>query len=299
MLNVHHLELFYYVARHKGITEAARHIPYGIQQPAISGQMGQLETAIGVPLFVRRPFSLTPPGKRLYEFILPFFSKLPNVLEDLHQSTAAHLRLAASSLVLATHLPEIFRALKSEFPGLKLTLRDATAAHALVLLQRNEADLALTVLQRPLPAGCTAVELVRLPLVLLVKEKSPWKSAKQLLALPPAEWPQLISLPVQENLTQAFHAALSERGMVWETHVEVDSLDLIERFVEADFGVGLSLVIPSCPLRAGLRQIPLTGFPPLVIGLLAIGTLNAVARRFAKLLHVRAKELQQNRPTKA
>ena len=37
-MNVHHLELFYYVARHGGISQAVRHIPYGIQQPAVSGQ---------------------------------------------------------------------------------------------------------------------------------------------------------------------------------------------------------------------------------------------------------------------
>jgi hypothetical protein len=29
----HHLELFYYVARFGGISEAVRNIPYGIQQP--------------------------------------------------------------------------------------------------------------------------------------------------------------------------------------------------------------------------------------------------------------------------
>ena len=37
--NLHHLELFYHVARHGGITAAARSMPYGIQQPAISGQI--------------------------------------------------------------------------------------------------------------------------------------------------------------------------------------------------------------------------------------------------------------------
>ena len=36
-MNIHHLELFYYVARYGGITEAVRNIPYGIQQPAVSG----------------------------------------------------------------------------------------------------------------------------------------------------------------------------------------------------------------------------------------------------------------------
>src|SRR5215831_13159259 len=42
-MNVHHLELFYYVAKHGGIMPAVRNIPYGIQQPAVSAQVAQLE----------------------------------------------------------------------------------------------------------------------------------------------------------------------------------------------------------------------------------------------------------------
>jgi hypothetical protein len=53
-----------------------RSIPYGIQQPAVSGQIIQLEEFLGVTLFQRRPFSLTPQGKELYEFIKPFFENL-------------------------------------------------------------------------------------------------------------------------------------------------------------------------------------------------------------------------------
>ena len=47
-MNVHHLELFYYVAKHEGITAAVRKMPYGIQQPAVSGQILQLERDLGV-----------------------------------------------------------------------------------------------------------------------------------------------------------------------------------------------------------------------------------------------------------
>ncbi|MEQ1842141.1 MAG: LysR family transcriptional regulator, partial [Verrucomicrobiales bacterium] len=71
-MNVHHLELFYYVARFGGITEAVRKMPYGIQQPAVSGQILQLENHLGVKLFQRRPFALTPAGEELYDFIHPF-----------------------------------------------------------------------------------------------------------------------------------------------------------------------------------------------------------------------------------
>ena len=42
-MNIHHLELFYYVARHGGILPAVRNMPYGIQQTAVSGQIARLE----------------------------------------------------------------------------------------------------------------------------------------------------------------------------------------------------------------------------------------------------------------
>ena len=51
-------------------------MPYGIQQPAVSGQVAQLEQYLGVVLFHRRPFALTPQGEKLYKFIQPFFANL-------------------------------------------------------------------------------------------------------------------------------------------------------------------------------------------------------------------------------
>src|SRR5450759_2152394 len=83
LMNVHHLELFYYVAKHEGISEAVRNIPYGIQQPAVSGQILQLEEFLGVTLFHRRPFQLTPAGQELYAFVEPFFGQLERVTTKL------------------------------------------------------------------------------------------------------------------------------------------------------------------------------------------------------------------------
>ena len=82
-MNIHHLELFYYVAKFEGITAAVRKMPYGIQQPAVSGQLLQLEEKLGVKLFNRRPFALTPAGEELYDYCYPFFSRLRDVEERL------------------------------------------------------------------------------------------------------------------------------------------------------------------------------------------------------------------------
>lgn len=65
-MNVHHLELFYYVAKHGGISAAVRQIPYGIQQPAVSSQIRALEENAGAVLFERSPFRLTPAGEKLF-----------------------------------------------------------------------------------------------------------------------------------------------------------------------------------------------------------------------------------------
>jgi DNA-binding transcriptional LysR family regulator len=104
-MNVHHLELFYYVARHGGIMPAVRNIPYGIQQPAVSSQIAQLEEFLGATLFHRRPFALTPEGEKLFEFIQPFFSNLEKVADELQGGQARHIRIGASTIVLREHLP--------------------------------------------------------------------------------------------------------------------------------------------------------------------------------------------------
>src|SRR5512138_2294786 len=106
-MNIHHLELFYYVARHGGITEAVRNIPYGIQQPAVSGQVAQLEEYLGTVLFQRRPFALTQAGDKLYKFIQPFFANLQTVASELQGGKARNIRIGASTIVLRDHLPEL------------------------------------------------------------------------------------------------------------------------------------------------------------------------------------------------
>src|SRR2546430_2914550 len=104
-MNIHHLELFYYVARHGGITEAVRNIPYGIQQPAVSGQVAQLEEDLGTTLFQRRPFALTAEGEKLYKFIAPFFSNLNSITLELQNGKTQRIRVGASTTVLRDHLP--------------------------------------------------------------------------------------------------------------------------------------------------------------------------------------------------
>ena len=289
-MNVHHLELFYYVGRHGGISEAVRNIPYGIQQPAVSGQIIQLEDFLGVTLFHRRPFAFTPAGEELYQFIRPFFDNLEPVAEKIRGGASVPVRVAASSVVLRDHLPEILMRLRKKFPRLKLTLREGLHPQMESWLQSREIDLAITLLEGKPPASTKTMTLLTLPLVLLVPRKSPFKSAATL-------WQQdkildtLISLPANEGITKHFQAGLAKRGIDWPTGIEVDSLDLIEAYVANGFGIGLSVAIPRRKLADVVRALALPEFDPVVIGALWHGKLTDVTSAFLDELRRRAEQL--------
>ena len=140
-MNIHHLELFYYVAKFEGITAAVRKMPYGIQQPAVSGQLLQLEEKLGVKSFNRRPFALTPAGEELYDYCYPFFSRLRDVEERLRGEESQHLRLAASASTLRNHLPDVLEDLKKEEPNLRLSLKEVDPSDVHHLLTSQQVDI--------------------------------------------------------------------------------------------------------------------------------------------------------------
>src|SRR6266403_1841370 len=179
-MNIHHLELFYYVARHGGIVPAVRNMPYGIQQPAVSGQIARLEESLGTKLFNRRPFALLPPGKELFEFIRPFFDEIDRVGEAIRGGSAHHLRVAAPAIVLHDYLPEILQRVRKRFPSFRLSLHEAARAEAERLLQANEIDIAITALERKTRGKFESRFLLELPLVLLVNAKQPLTRADEL-----------------------------------------------------------------------------------------------------------------------
>lgn len=289
-MNIHHLELFYYVARHGGITEAVRNIPYGIQQPAISGQVAQLEERLGVVLFRRRPFALTAAGDKLYRFIEPFFGNLETVASELQGGEARQIRIGASTVVLRDHLPELLRIVRKKFPHLKIALREGFQAELEALLQKDEVDLTVTVLEKKPAPGISSAALLELPLVLVVEKVSRITSAEQLWQCDKIEEP-LICLPSVEVVCKNFQQGLGRAGVDWFPSIEVSSIDLIETYVAGGFGIGLSVLVPKAKMHPSLRIVPLPGFAPVVVGALWRGKSSALLRTFLDELQLRAKRL--------
>jgi len=291
-MNIHHLELFYYVARHGGITEAVRNIPYGIQQPAVSGQVAQLEEYLGVTLFQRRPFALTPAGERLYGFIQPFFSNLDQMAVELQGGEARQIRIGASTVVLRDHLPALFQDVRKKFPRLKITLREGYQRELEALLQKEELDLAVTLIEKKSPPGIHSLALLELPLVLLVDRKSPVTAAAQLWERDKIETP-LLCLPSAEAVCRNFQQGLARLEVDWFPSMEMSSIDLIETYVAAGFCIGLSVQVPKARPSPNLRVVALPDFAPVILGALWRGKTSALLQAFLDELQVRAKRLRE------
>jgi DNA-binding transcriptional LysR family regulator len=275
MLNPHHLELFYHVARHGGISRALRHIAYGIQQPAVSGQILLLEQELGVKLFLRAPFRLTPEGKELFEFVRPFFDNLDKVESRIRAGLAPVLRIGAAEPVLCDHLPAVLTALRRKQPRLQLQLRSGYQAQLESWLLDQQIDLAVTALESRPPSNVRRRLLVRLPLVILVPRQSPVRNEKDFWAQFSPE-AALISLPDTEAISRHFQRGLKKRRLTWAPTIVASSLETIARYVAGGYGIGVS--VAGATQLPAVRAIALADFPSIEIAALWIGRMPPIVQ---------------------
>jgi len=280
-MNIHHLELFYHVARCQGVSAAARQMPYGIQQPAISAQILQLEDSLGKTLFQRRPFLLTSEGEMLYAFVEPFFAKLPAVAERLRGGADHSLRIACPEIVQRDHLPTLITAVRATIPDFHFSLQSGRVDEIKAQLRTGKIDLGLATSAGVEDGDIRHHELLSMPLVLLVPKKGGPATAEAILGQDRIDHP-LITLPRCEPSAVAFQEELQRRKIEWFSMLELASVDLISRYVAEGYGAGLVPRIPGTRIPAGIRELPLPGFPEIRFHALTLGNRTPMVELFIR-----------------
>jgi LysR family hydrogen peroxide-inducible transcriptional activator len=175
MVTFRQLRYFAALARHRHFGRAAADC--AISQPALSMQIRDLETFLGVALVERRPneIVLTELGTeiaRRAERLLTDAGDLVEFARHRDRVLSGTLRLGVIPTIAPYLLPRVLPALQRQYPDLKLDLRETQTNILLDELARGSLDVLLLAL----PVGDAEIETLRLfddPFLLAVPAADP------------------------------------------------------------------------------------------------------------------------------
>ena len=209
-------------------------------QPAISSQIRSLEEEVGAKLLDRSggKVSLTASGK----LFLRFAEDTLDARKAAMTSIAETERVPRGEIVVGANegtclhiLPEVFANFKKQYPDVSVSIRRADYSKVLESVIDNSVDFG--VVSMPINDNrLTAVPIHRDNLVLIAPPKHPLSKIKNPSAEDIAQYPLVMPKVghTRDSLDEFFH----ERKLKPKVAMELDSSELLKRFVAADIGVG-------------------------------------------------------------
>jgi DNA-binding transcriptional LysR family regulator len=234
------IRTFMAVARRRSFSQAAEDLLR--TQPAVSIKIRALEAEIGQQLLERRRrgVELTPAGAiffRRAESILGEIEGLRNELSDLSSLRVGRVSLGASDTVSLYLLPPALKRFVATYPGVDLRLSTQISRRVLELVSRDEIDIGIVTL----PVADPSVEtraLYRDEFVAVVPPSHPLARLRRLRPEDLRGHP-IIHLKA-ETLTRAWiNARLEPYGLHEQIRLEVSTVEVIKRLVEAGLGISI------------------------------------------------------------
>jgi LysR family transcriptional regulator, low CO2-responsive transcriptional regulator len=178
------LRVFSAVARHSSFARAAEEL--GLTAPAVSMQIKELETEVGLPVFDRssRKVSLTMVG----EYVLAYTQRVLAAMRDAEDMVARFRGLRTGLLDVAMvstakyFLPRLLADFRDEHPGIEIRLQVANNRDEVVDLMR-EGSVELAIMGRPPKNWPSRAEPFAMhPHVLVTSTEHPFARAEKVAA---------------------------------------------------------------------------------------------------------------------
>lgn len=233
------LEYVVAVAEHRSFRRAAE--ACAVSQPALSAQIAQLESTLGVQLFERdrRKVLVTATGAEVVaraRATLAAAAEVVEVARTAAQPLSGSLRLGVIPTIAPYLLPVALPAVRAAYPRLRLVLREEQT-HA-VLAQLDDGRLDAGVLALPVPGDLAAVTLYREDFVLAAPTRHPLAQRTRLREADLAGEDVLL-LEDGHCLRDQALAVCSHAGSHEVAELRATSLPTLVQMVAADQGVTL------------------------------------------------------------
>ncbi len=232
------LETFIEVARNLSFSRAAE--KRFRTQPAISAQIRALEEEVGARLLDRSggKVAVTAPGKVFLQFAedtLQARRNILNSLAEMERVPRGEIVVAANEGTCLHILPEVFAEFKKQYPSVGVMVNRSEHKQVLEAVVDNSIDFGIV----SLPVAdkrLTTVPIHRDEIVLIAPPGHPLAKLKSVSLEQASEYP--ILLPKAGRTRDAIEQLFDERRLKPNISMELDSSELLKRFVAADVGVG-------------------------------------------------------------
>src|SRR5438876_6471626 len=232
------LETFLEVARHSSFSRAAE--KRFRTQPAISAQIRALEEEIGAKLLDRSggKVSITASGKLFQKYaeeILEARKAVLTAIAETERVPRGEIIVGANEGTCLHILPEVFAEFKKQYPDVAVNITRADYGKILDSVIDNSVDFGFV----SMPVSDTRLTVVlihRDELVLIAPPHHPLAKMKSATIADAARFPLVV--PKAGHTRDALEDLFYEHKLKPRYAMELDSSELLKRFVAADVGVG-------------------------------------------------------------
>ncbi len=209
-------------------------------QPAISSQIRSLEEEVGAKLLDRSggKVSVTASGK----LFLKFAEELLEARKAMMTAVAETERVPRGEIVVGANegtclhiLPEVFAEFKRQYPDVNISINRADYAKILESVIDNSVDFGVVSLPVH-DSRLTVVLIHKDELVIIAPPKHPLAKSKSATIAEAAAYPLVV--PKGGHTRDALENLFYERKLKPRYTMELDSSELLKRFVAADAGIG-------------------------------------------------------------
>lgn len=232
------LETFLEVARHSSFSRAAE--KRFRTQPAISSQIRALEEEVGARLFDRSggKVALTAAGKVFQQYAeqtLESRKTMMVTVAEMERVPRGEIVVGANEGTCLHILPEVFAEFKKLYPNVGVQISRLERAKILESIIDNSVDFG--VVSAPVDdKRLTVVTIHRDELVMIAPPGHPLSQMKQATIADVVRFPLL--LPKVGRTRDALENLFHDRNLKAKIAMELDSSELLKRFVAADVGIG-------------------------------------------------------------
>jgi DNA-binding transcriptional LysR family regulator len=232
------LETFVEVARLSSFSRAAE--KRFRTQPAVSSQIRALEEEVGARLLDRSggKVSLTASGKlflRYAEETLDGRKAICTAIAETERVPRGEIVVGANEGTCLHILPEVFADFKRKYPDVSVSIKRSDYAKTLESVIDNSVDFGVVSLPVT-DARLTVAPIHRDELVIIAPPDHPLAKLRSATIAEVARYPLLV--PKSGHTRDALEGLFHERRLKPQFSMELDSSELLKRFVAADVGVG-------------------------------------------------------------